>query len=591
MYIFGSQNFYPLKDGSLFSDIETPTLDPRYKNSVLAHANDALMQEIELLPASLYMEFSRIGDRKRFEDKYHKRRSCLYDLLFGALYEGGEKYIGKMADIIWAICEETTWVVPAHSVSKGYVYHGTPLPDSFDDIMEVDLFSAATGALLALVYHFFSSELADISAGVIPSRMEYEIERRIFVPFGKRELRWTYVYINNWVSWIISNILTCAQVFMRDEQRKLSLVSRSAIYLDRLVGTYGNDGGCNEGASYWAAAIGPVFDSCELIYDMTGGRIDVFSCDFLQKACVFAADMCIAPEKKYFVNFADCAPIITMDHAMLKRMGRRLHSELLISLGNSLAVKDDCGNYQIKGNYYFPYRGIKGLFCAPEQDCDSFSGRDAVYPELQVCVRRRGNFTLAVKGGHNGESHNHNDVGSFILYVDKKPVIIDVGNLEYTKDTFNENRYKIWTNRSLYHNLPSFGEWEQKNGRSYRAERFEVGDSVIIEYADAYPKDAAVTICRREIAITDESVVVRDEAHSENGETTYHFMTYCMPDIRSNIVYLGNARIEFSTDNITYETISLESSQKMKNEWGCEKLYRLSVKAERLETAVFCNNL
>ena len=36
---------------------------------------------------------------------------------------------------------------------------------------------------------------------------------------------------------------------------------------------------------------------------------------------------------------------------------------------------------------------------------------DSWLPDLQVRLVRRGGWTLACKGGHNGENHNHNDVG------------------------------------------------------------------------------------------------------------------------------------------------------------------------------------
>ena len=36
------------------------------------------------------------------------------------------------------------------------------------------------------------------------------------------------------------------------------------------------------------------------------------------------------------------------------------------------------------------------------------------------------------QGRHNDESHNHNDVGSFILMHQREPVLVDVGNVVYT---------------------------------------------------------------------------------------------------------------------------------------------------------------
>ncbi|MCG8499689.1 MAG: heparinase II/III-family protein, partial [Firmicutes bacterium] len=62
-------------------------------------------------------------------------------------------------------------------------------------------------------------------------------------------------------------------------------------------------------------------------------------------------------------------------------------------------------------------------------------------------------FFFAAKGGYNDKSHNHNDVGNFVLYYNGYPVFIDVGVGTYTAKTFSNKRYEIWTMQSEYHNL------------------------------------------------------------------------------------------------------------------------------------------
>ena len=57
---------------------------------------------------------------------------------------------------------------------------------------------------------------------------------------------------------------------------------------------------------------------------------------------------------------------------------------------------------------------------------------------------------LAAKGGHNGESHNHNDVGNYIIYVNGDAAICDAGVETYSRKTFSEERYTIWAMQSRY---------------------------------------------------------------------------------------------------------------------------------------------
>ena len=58
---------------------------------------------------------------------------------------------------------------------------------------------------------------------------------------------------------------------------------------------------------------------------------------------------------------------------------------------------------------------------------DGTCSPDAVYESCGVYIARRGVWSLAVKGGSNDDSHNHNDVGSVILYRNEKPLLIDLG--------------------------------------------------------------------------------------------------------------------------------------------------------------------
>ncbi len=78
-------------------------------------------------------------------------------------------------------------------------------------------------------------------------------------------------------------------------------------------------------------------------------------------------------------------------------------------------------------------------------------------------------LTVAAKGGHNDESHNHNDVGEFVVYCDGKPLLIDAGVETYSRKTFSPQRYEIWTMQSAYHNLPTIDGVQQAPGAAFAA--------------------------------------------------------------------------------------------------------------------------
>jgi len=113
---------------------------------------------------------------------------------------------------------------------------------------------------------------------------------------------------------------------------------------------------------------------------------------------------------------------------------------------------------------------------------------------------------VAAWGGHNAQSHNHNDVGNVIVYADGQPVLVDVGAPEYTSKTFSPRRYEIWTMQSQWHTLPTVNALDQQAGAQYRARdvAFTPGrDSVrfSLDIAPAYPAEAGLVRWRRDVTL------------------------------------------------------------------------------------------
>ena len=109
------------------------------------------------------------------------------------------------------------------------------------------------------------------------------------------------------------------------------------------------------------------------------------------------------------------------------------------------------------------------------------------YPETQFCyMKNASDWFFAAKGGHNNESHNHNDIGTFILYKGSVPIFADAGVGTYTKSTFDHNRYTIWSMQSSWHNLPAINGKPQKNGAHYKASDVMVSDLVFFPEPSLY---------------------------------------------------------------------------------------------------------
>jgi hypothetical protein len=141
---------------------------------------------------------------------------------------------------------------------------------------------------------------------------------------------------------------------------------------------------------------------------------------------------------------------------------------------------------------------------------------------------------VAAWGGHNAQSHNHNDVGNVVVYADGQPVLVDVGAPEYTAKTFSPQRYEIWTMQSAWHTLPTVNGLDQKDGADFRAREvvFAPGRGAVrfsLDLAPAYPPEARILRWRREVTLDRkkrEVVLAEDWALGESREPIrLHFVT------------------------------------------------------------------
>ena len=169
------------------------------------------------------------------------------------------------------------------------------------------------------------------------------------------------------------------------------------------------------------------------------------------------------------------------------------------------------------------------------------------FPDLQVAVARdragtTDGFFFAAKGGHNDEQHNHNDIGTCIVFYNGIPVLVDAGVGTYTKDTFSELRYTIWTMQSKYHNLPLINGIPQKDGRKYAARnsKFTASKSKVTFSTDivgAYPEEAKVEKWERAYTLErGKKITISDKFRLKEvaGGTQLNFMTPLQPTIKTD---------------------------------------------------------
>ncbi len=464
----------------------------------------AARAEIPPISASLTLEYVRNGDRNRYQAASFGRRNRLLDLVLAESVEGKGRFADAILDQVWAICEESYWGVPAH---LGVQKSGNGLPNVED--RTVDLFAAETAGVLALTDYFVGEKLAALSPLVRP-RIYHETNVRLFDPLTQNPDRYGYLKkgakVNNWNPWIMSNWLLSGLLLEKDENRRAAMTTAAMNGIDLYLNGLGDDGGTDEGPSYWFAAGACVFDGLELIHGATGGKVDVYAEPLIKNMASYVYKMHIAGP--YFVDFADADVTLKPDGLMLYRFGQRLAEDTLSQFGRWA--------YQAYGgipsnNGFHRMRRVSNLLAIPaiaSAPAKPFQPvRGAWFPDVQVLTARSdGGLFLATHGGHNAESHNHNDVGDFILYADGQPVIVDVGRGTYTAKTFSSKRYELWWTQSNFHNLPIVNGVGQKEGRTFEARNVQETDTgkettLAMDLAPAYPKEAGIQSWNRSLRL------------------------------------------------------------------------------------------
>lgn len=584
-----------------FADLSSTALSAETKATRITAGEKHLGNAFEVLKATDYMRFYREGNRSIYEKIYFARRAAVLELLLAEHAEQKGRFVDDLIDGVWYLLEETTWVVPAHcKTASGEVF---PLSADYgQEVKQLDLFSAATGATLAWVYTLGKEYLEAVSPA-LPARIIYEINRRIIEPFMYIDEHWWTGFsgqrrLNNWTPWIVSNVLTACALCVEDDALRERLTARSLLMLDNFTAGYLPDGGCDEGPMYWTAAGASYFDALEILYDMTGGALDVFGVPLVRNMGEYIMKVHIHDD--CFIPFADAHLRLKLEYALAARFGRRTGSVALEHFGISGYARNRSNPLAISVRLTasHPYRSIKNLYDVPVGNA-GYSHPLRVWIEgIQVMAQRqhadtgRGLF-LAVKGGNNAEQHNHNDIGNFIVYADGEPLIIDVGVGTYCKATFGSERYTIWSMRSSYHNLPDINGVEQPPGVEYAAKTVvcnETDGSLTMDLSAAYPSEARVEKYVRTATLSGEQVCITDNiALRGAGEIHFNIMLADRPTLveKGTVELRGGYVLSFdSTLTAALEVIPL-TDDGLRNDWQREQLYRLRLTAENMQTGVY----
>jgi hypothetical protein len=446
-------------------------------------------------------------------------------------------WLDEVVDGIAVLCELSTWCWPAHE--RGCAAAETVVPDPESPFL--DLGAGEVAAQLAWADHVLGRLLDDRAPG-LRERMRHEVQQRVLGPFLERD-DWHWLgldgHVHNWCPWICGNVVAAALVFGDDDANRARILTKAVDGIDRYVASLPDDGSIDEGYEYWWNGACRALEALELIEHAAGNSIDAAQLPVVRRTIAFPHLMHLGGD--WYLNLADARarPPHDQPWQVLHRWARRI--------GDNDALAHAAANRRPGQPIVSAYEGLGRVVSALlDNDWTSAEPRPSPLltsvwlPGTEVGLAREAagsstGLTLAIKGGHNDENHNHNDVGTVIVAVDGVPVLVDAGRPTYTAQTFGPDRYDIWTMQSTWHNVPEVRGTPQGQGENFRARDVHITDTVErftlqLDLSPAYPVDDLLRWWRTaELDRKEHRVTIRDawefaSPPSGGSGTTLHYL-------------------------------------------------------------------
>ncbi|MCD8180675.1 MAG: heparinase II/III family protein [Firmicutes bacterium] len=479
---------------------------------------------IEELSFSSFKEYFVSGNRLAYENEYFHRRAILRDFALKA-WLGGDGALIRLENVMRAVCNERTWALPAHLGG-----------DMFADT--IDLFAAETAQTLAEILSLLHGKISE----EIEERCIGEVKRRVLNPFVNRKNPYAWESMeSNWCAVCGGCVGMTALYLIEDDNDLKSVTDSLKPTFDSYILSFAADGACLEGLYYWNYGM-MYFTAFLDLYRQRFGEDYPADFDMLKKMADFGHKCCISDG--ITISFSDG------------------YERDKLYAGLSCYLNRTCGAGAAGIGYIARFSGDEcGRWCKAVRDIAwtdtsvfKEEKENAVLPEAQWALLRGGEMSVVLKGGNNGEPHNHNDVGNIIAVKNGSVILCDIGAGEYTSEYFSEDRYDIFCTRSMGHSVPLINGGEQKTGGIYRASGFFAdGNEARADISGAYGNDA-LRKCARQVKCASNEILLSDKfVLDKRTEITERFITRHKAFAENNEVKImrdGNIIGRLITENV-----------------------------------------
>ena len=476
------------------------------KNDAAKAYFESAVSDLEKAPEipisdEIYYRANREGNRGIYKPRYYRTMERLEKFTIAECMENKGRFVPQIEVYCHSIIAMKSWLHPNH--------------DKNNDVIEGRRVSIDLGARkFAVVLALANSLLEDKLSSELRTKITNQLQRRIidsYLSSCKLEDDISNTWIrstSNWNSVCSSGTILSTILTSENYNERIAAIGSALNSMVFYLSGFGQDGYCSEGTGYWRYGFGHYLYLAEILYNYTDGKINLFefnNSEKLKNVAHFPETFQI--HDGMYAPFSDGVTRVkeTEDNFAYLMAAKYYGAQKPTSFVSADAVQ----------NLIF-WSGLEEYLAASKAHAE-LPGH-TYFDDFGIVISRgqqENPFSIAIKAGHNGENHNHMDVGSYVLVYKDDYIAGDIGAPSYTAGAFSDNNP---ARSSWGHPVPRIENTLQSKGKEFKGKIMETKfsdekDMVVMNIKPAYEVEGLEKLVRimendktgaGQISITDE---------------------------------------------------------------------------------------
>ncbi len=240
---------------------------------ILQNAESSLKSPMPPFDAERYLDFTKNGDRTRYQTINLRRWGRLTRLVMGECLAGSGRFVPAIEETVKSLCADPSWVLPAHDPGARVFKGGAP---------HADLGVAMNGYQIALARWL----LADRLSAEISELIRANVTRRLTGPVlatidgtAPAEVLAGHFWAranHNWNAVCTAGAVGAILATETSPETRAKAIDWASRNMDLFLSGFGADGYCSEGLGYWGYGFGHFALLAENLRTQTGGKLDLY---------------------------------------------------------------------------------------------------------------------------------------------------------------------------------------------------------------------------------------------------------------------------------------------------------------------------